>query len=552
MNKFEYKRLYPFKWYVLQNFPFIEADFDAITNYQLYCKVVEYLNKILDNVNVIGNQMEEVTNAFIDLQNYVNNYFENLDVQDEINNKLDEMVLDGTLDNILTKRFSIIYKFPLHSGGETATVNSITNIKDYKPAVAVQSIERALEYQNFDNVISEIGMKDKSSSDETEVYNGLVNVIETVNNTSIVLQNEIPENYLIEGMFIVLAPTTPTKNNWTYISRIESFDIETKTINVSEWYNKSNGQPEIPTNVLYAWINPTTKFYGQHLELHRNDTDKTDALIGSQMELYGSETQTGGGVIGYSPVLRNGNGQYAFRSRAENYTWASVFHSEGHRANNGLFLDNDEIGNAIKITNEVDTDIIHYKGNSLIDKNERLGHLALQESRSIDNRKPFWILSGNVDLRDFTALNYSKYTLYNSTDNTITVQGTFRTSNNETINSINITSRTCIELFAISSTGYYIINDNNNNNTKMQGNNLKSNITYFNTNTNLDTIFTLYPNNAGVINFFTTSNVTLSSAYPIYLNGNASANSVNLAQRTSGTIIYNNQTKSFYINSVQP
>jgi hypothetical protein len=101
MNKFEYKRLCPFKWYVLQNFPFIEADFDAITNYQLYCKVVEYLNKILDNVNVIGNQMEEVTNAFIELQNYVNNYFENLDVQEEINNKLDEMAQDGTLQNII-------------------------------------------------------------------------------------------------------------------------------------------------------------------------------------------------------------------------------------------------------------------------------------------------------------------------------------------------------------------------------------------------------------------------------------------------------------------
>lgn len=101
MNKFEYKRLCPFKWYVLQNFPFIEADFDAITNYQLYCKVVEYLNKILDNVNIIGNQMEEVTNAFIELQNYVNSFFDNLDLQEEVNNKLDEMAQNGTLNSVL-------------------------------------------------------------------------------------------------------------------------------------------------------------------------------------------------------------------------------------------------------------------------------------------------------------------------------------------------------------------------------------------------------------------------------------------------------------------
>jgi len=101
MNKFEFNRLCPFKWFVLENFPFIEADFDAITNYQLYCKVVEYLNKVIENNNAIGIQTENLTNAFIELQDYVNNYFENLDVQDEINNKLDDMVESGTLQEII-------------------------------------------------------------------------------------------------------------------------------------------------------------------------------------------------------------------------------------------------------------------------------------------------------------------------------------------------------------------------------------------------------------------------------------------------------------------
>lgn len=101
MNNYNYKNLRPFKWFVLENFPFIEADFDAITNYQLYCKVVEYLNKCIENVNDIGDQMENVTNQMIALQNYVNNYFENLDVQDEIDNKLDDMVEAGTLQEII-------------------------------------------------------------------------------------------------------------------------------------------------------------------------------------------------------------------------------------------------------------------------------------------------------------------------------------------------------------------------------------------------------------------------------------------------------------------
>ena len=36
----KFKRLTPFKRCVLQNFPFIEADFDALTNYGLLCKSI--------------------------------------------------------------------------------------------------------------------------------------------------------------------------------------------------------------------------------------------------------------------------------------------------------------------------------------------------------------------------------------------------------------------------------------------------------------------------------------------------------------------------------
>ena len=100
---FNFKKLPPFKFFVLQNFPFIEADFDAITNYQLLCKVVEYLNKVIDENNRIGEQTENLTNGFNELQDYVNNYFENLDVQEEINNKLDEMAESGQLTDIIAQ-----------------------------------------------------------------------------------------------------------------------------------------------------------------------------------------------------------------------------------------------------------------------------------------------------------------------------------------------------------------------------------------------------------------------------------------------------------------
>lgn len=103
MNNFNYKNLTPFKWFVLENFPYIEADFDALTNWQLFCKLGEEINKVIDKMNLCGEQTENLTNAFNDLKNYVDNYFKDLDVQEEINHKLDEMAQDGTISEIINQ-----------------------------------------------------------------------------------------------------------------------------------------------------------------------------------------------------------------------------------------------------------------------------------------------------------------------------------------------------------------------------------------------------------------------------------------------------------------
>ena len=39
-----------FTGWVLENFPFIESDFDAITMYQIICKIVEQLESMVDDV----------------------------------------------------------------------------------------------------------------------------------------------------------------------------------------------------------------------------------------------------------------------------------------------------------------------------------------------------------------------------------------------------------------------------------------------------------------------------------------------------------------------
>lgn len=90
-----------FRRCVIQNFPFIEQDFDALTDYGLVSKIVEYLNNVITQTNTTTENMQTLQTAFNTLKDYVDNYFDNLNVQEEINNKLEEMAEDGTLGSII-------------------------------------------------------------------------------------------------------------------------------------------------------------------------------------------------------------------------------------------------------------------------------------------------------------------------------------------------------------------------------------------------------------------------------------------------------------------
>lgn len=59
-------------------------------------------NKVLEQWKAMQKNFDSLQNAFNDLKSYVQDYFKNLDVQDEINNKLNSMIADGTLLTIIT------------------------------------------------------------------------------------------------------------------------------------------------------------------------------------------------------------------------------------------------------------------------------------------------------------------------------------------------------------------------------------------------------------------------------------------------------------------
>lgn len=95
MNNRNIKPISPFILFCQKVIPL--AFDESMSYYECLCALVNYLyNEVVPAVN---NNADAVT----ELQNYVKNYFDNLDVQDEINNKLDEMAESGQLADIVAQ-----------------------------------------------------------------------------------------------------------------------------------------------------------------------------------------------------------------------------------------------------------------------------------------------------------------------------------------------------------------------------------------------------------------------------------------------------------------
>ena len=223
----------------LTNFPFIEADFDALTNYELLCKVVEYLNKVIANENEQNESINELANAFNSLKTYVDNYFENLDVQEEINNKLDDMAEAGTLQEIIGEYLNAnaIWGFNnisamksssnlingsyattlgYHSindgGGATYKIRNINNEDVVDEALIIALEDENLIAELITNNISNVkqfGAYGDGTHDDTNVIKKAINYCYSLENAK--LYNNI-KLYIPKGKYLITDTLTLTSS----------------------------------------------------------------------------------------------------------------------------------------------------------------------------------------------------------------------------------------------------------------------------------------------------------------------------------------------------
>ena len=94
-----YSGITPFRFWCQTALPLTYDD--SLSYYELLNKVVNYLNHTIEDLTNVENNTSELAEAYEKLQDYVNDYFDDIDIEAELRNVLDGMAEDGTLDALL-------------------------------------------------------------------------------------------------------------------------------------------------------------------------------------------------------------------------------------------------------------------------------------------------------------------------------------------------------------------------------------------------------------------------------------------------------------------
>lgn len=89
-----------FRFWVQKVLPLVYDD--SLSYYELLCKVVTFLNNVIQDMDTAEENIELIRDAYDKLQSYVNTYFDNLDIEPELDNVLMRWVADGRLEDALT------------------------------------------------------------------------------------------------------------------------------------------------------------------------------------------------------------------------------------------------------------------------------------------------------------------------------------------------------------------------------------------------------------------------------------------------------------------
>lgn len=432
----EYINITPFKLFVIEQFPFIEADFDSITNWQLLQKLGQKINEIISNMKNVTDNTTALYNAYNELQQYVNDYFDNLDVQDEINNKLDELVNDGTFSKLLEPYLTQIQNSILELQNNKRDKNVLITMNDLSQEVKEAFTGGSVAIvgkKSVNNVnVQDFSLAPSNMNFINSINNNLLDLSlvseKYYNNSGVQQTGKYVASDFIDVGDVVLNETTfktnATNSGWVLFNKDKEF-IEL-----------NGSKPLVITNenVKYIQLNilKTDPDYNNLYILKNNNTN----IIINKLNLPNMSNNNSffvptDNLIGNTIKPENVN----FINHVTNNLFnKNLCDRNGYFSNSGIYRRNDVEGNLsnygsyiMNVPTYIKNETVFYQGvgigfiNFFNNKFEWLGNLETPNARTftipyddvtymtksllLDNIDNYYIILGTSDLIDYYELN---------------------------------------------------------------------------------------------------------------------------------------------------
>lgn len=201
---------------------------------------LDEFNKLVSQWEAMQKKFDNLQDAFNDLKNYIQDYFKNLDVQEEINKKLDQMMEDGTL-NILLQMHARTVLPSNDISGNTDTKN-------------IQKMITEFGYVELFSGIYYINKPIKLKSGNTIIGSGNENtIIECSSDFCTLLENSSADKLILKnfrvndttgehiGLNFIGTTTAPyTGIRYSFIENIHMFGFNTCALIRGAWCTKFN------------------------------------------------------------------------------------------------------------------------------------------------------------------------------------------------------------------------------------------------------------------------------------------------------------------------
>lgn len=99
MNWLGYKNPHFFRFWCYKILPLVYDD--SLSYYEVLCRIMQTLGDMIKDLDAMKENIQSLKDAFDELKFYVDNYFDNLDLQEEVNNFMQTLVESGELDDML-------------------------------------------------------------------------------------------------------------------------------------------------------------------------------------------------------------------------------------------------------------------------------------------------------------------------------------------------------------------------------------------------------------------------------------------------------------------